>query len=67
MEHALVLPKHPHMNVGGHSGPTIGRVGAAKGLTDVSSAPKLTAAAEAVKVGRNVCRCQDEERTIFLQ
>ena len=55
------------MNVGGHSGPTIGRVGAAKGLTDVSSAPKLTAAAEAVKVGRNVCRCQDEERTIFLQ
>jgi hypothetical protein len=41
------------MNVGGHAGPTIGRVGAAKGLTDVSSAPKLTAAAEAIKVSRS--------------
>ena len=57
----MVIAQHPMAAIGGHSGPTVGRVGAAKGLTDMS-APKmgagqaaLKAAADAAKVsGRDI-------------
>lgn len=57
----VAVPLHPMAATGGHAGPTIGRVGAAKGLTDVSGGAAggsrvgagqiaLKAAAEAAKV-----------------
>ncbi|GAX84401.1 hypothetical protein CEUSTIGMA_g11823.t1 [Chlamydomonas eustigma] len=47
----MALPQHPQAATGGHNGPTIGRVGAAKGLTDISSggAGVKVLAAEAAK------------------
>ncbi|KAG1672918.1 hypothetical protein FOA52_012363 [Chlamydomonas sp. UWO 241] len=36
MQRVVMLPAHPQAMIGGHAGPEIGRVGAAKGLTDVS-------------------------------
>ncbi len=37
MQKMVELPQHPMAGVGGHLGPTVGRVGAAKGLTSISS------------------------------
>ena len=48
----LSLPSHPLASIGGHSGPTMGRVGAAKGLTDLSSDSKRKREEEGQKGGK---------------
>jgi WW domain-binding protein 4 len=47
----VTLPSHPLANIGGHAGPTMGRVGAAKGLTDLSSDSKRKREEEGIKAG----------------